>query len=481
MKKTQKIETPKTGLAGFTAHFKDDIISGLSVSLIALPLCMGIAMASNVPVMAGFAAAIVGGILASRFGGTFVTISGPAAGLIVVTLGAVESLGGGDPDAGYRYALAAIVIGGVIMALFGLLKFGKLGDFFPSAAVHGMLAAIGIIILVKQLYVAIGAEVHSGEIIDMIINLPDAFQHLNYKIFKIGLISILILIVYPMVDNKFVKAIPAPMWAILLTLPWDELFHIYHGKEILIDHQMHLEGGGIHALFHLPAHIFGEGALQFPDFSKIGEAAFWVAVISFALVSAIESLLSAKAVDSLDPYKRKANLDKDLFAMGGGSAIAGAVGGLPIISEIVRSSANVNNGAKTAWANFWHGFFLLVFVLFGMEIIHLIPVSALAAMLVYTGYNLASPKEFKHVYQIGKLDFLVFIVTLVSVLATDLIIGIAIGIILNIIIHLISKTSFSNLFKMKIKEEVVNENDVTLHLADSLIFSNYLSLSKIIK
>jgi MFS superfamily sulfate permease-like transporter len=227
----------------------------------------------------------------------------------------------------------------------------------------------------------------------------------------------------------------------------------------------------------MPDDLFGEEGFQFPSFSKIASSAFWVAVIGFALVSGIESLLSAKAVDTLDPYKRESNLDKDLIAMGLGSSMASLIGGLPMISEIVRSSANISYGAKTQWANFYHGVFLLIYLFIGVVVIEMIPISALSAMLVFTGFKLASPKEFKHMYSIGKIQFVVFVITLVAVLATDLIVGIGIGIITQYVFSLINGAKINELFKSKLV--VLEENSQTIiTLKGAQFFSNYLSLKK---
>ncbi|MEQ8360135.1 MAG: SulP family inorganic anion transporter [Cytophagales bacterium] len=467
-----------SGLVGLKAHWKNDLLAGFIVSLIALPLCLGIALASGVPPMAGLTAAIVGGLLMSRITGSHVTISGPAAGLIVVTLGAVESMGAGDALAGYKFALAAIVVAGLIQVGFGLLKVGKLGDFFPSAAVHGMLAAIGVIIMVKQLFVALGTKADGGGhgLFHTLAQIPEAFINMNPEIALIAIISLLILIGHSRVSFKPIKMIPAPMWVIIVTIPMAHFFDLFH------EHHYNLVGNdyvlGPKYLVHLPESVID--GIVFPDFGMIGTGTFWMAVISIALVSSIESLLSASAVDTLDPLKRKSNLNRDMAAMGGGSAISGFLGGLPMISEIVRSSANITNGAKTQWANFFHGGFLLIFLLFGKPIIEQIPLAALAAMLIHVGFKLAAPTEFKHVWEIGKEQFLVFITTLLMVLATDLIIGIAAGILMKLILHLIHGAPLRYLFRSKLNyyedEEKGDVGIIDLH--HSAIFSNYLSLKK---
>lgn len=452
-------QIPKTGFAALRAHFKDDFISGFTVSLIALPLCIGIAIASGFPPLAGLITAVVGGIFASRIAGSFVTISGPAAGLIVISYGAIESLGGAGAEhgfAGYPHALGAILIAGAIVALFGFLKFGKVGDFFPTAAVHGMLAAIGIIIIIKQIFPALGEATPKGEILEAAIEIPHAFAHENFYATIVSLITLAILILHPMLKFKIIKLIPAPMWVLIIVVPIAR----YMGTEHLI-------------FVDLPDHLFGADGLQFPSFEKIGQGAFWIAVTGFALVSAIESLLSAKAVDSLDPYKRTANLDKDLVAMGAGSSAAAAIGGLPMISEIVRSSANINNGGKTQWANFYHGVLLLIYILVLAFAIELIPTAALAAMLVFTGFRLAHPREFKHMAHVGKTELIVFLITIIGVLATDLLIGIAIGIVVNYFLAFTKGASFKTLLTIKSEQ-----TESTLHLHGALFFSNYLSLKK---
>jgi MFS superfamily sulfate permease-like transporter len=449
----------KSGLKNLQSYWKDDLVAGFSVSLIALPLCLGIAIASGFPPIAGIFAAIVGGIFVSRFNGSYLTIAGPAAGLIVVNLGAIESLGGvwteADPG-GLPFALAAFVIAGGFIALFGLLKVGKLGDFFPTAAVHGMLAAIGIIIIIKQLFPALGVKANGKELIEVIMEIPAAISKMDWHTGLIAGVSILVLALHSKINIKGIKKIPAPLIVLLIAIPTAQIFHL-HGNTMV----------------DLPNDI--TKSLVMPDFGKAATSAFWIAVVTITLVSAIESILSALAVDQLDPKKRKANLNQDLIGLGGGTAIAGAIGGLPMISEIVRSSANIGYGAKSQWSNFFHGLFLLIFILLLRPVIELIPVSALAGMLIFTGFRLASPKEFKHMWEIGRSEFIVFAVTCLVVLATDLLLGIAVGIILNLVLVVIKGQKLGNLFK--VKGEV--EDDI-FKLNGALSFSNYLGLKKVL-
>lgn len=446
------------GIAALKANFKADFVSGFSVSLIALPLCLGIAIASGFPPLAGLITAIVGGLFASRISGTYVTISGPAAGLIVINLGAIETLGGTEGYAGYPHALGAILIGGIIMASFGFMKVGKLGDFFPLAAVHGMLASIGVIIIIKQLFPALGYVPEKGSILFAASQIPQAFLNLDLHSSIIAGVALAILIVHPKIKIKAIQTIPAPMWVLIATVPLAAYMNSDTVKMVV-----------------MPKNLLGEGGITFPSFEKIGQSAFWVAVIGVALVSGIESLLSAKAVDNIDPLKRKSNLNEDLVSMGLGSSVAAAIGGLPMISEIVRSSANISNGAKTQWANFAHGLFLLIYLLVGVFLIEMIPLAALASMLVFTGFRLASPKEFRHMYHIGWMALTVFVATLFMVLLTDLIQGIAYGILLNYLLIIIRGVGFGELLKAKIE---IDESQHLIMLVGGHTFSNYLSLKK---
>ncbi|MBL7965170.1 MAG: SulP family inorganic anion transporter [Flavobacteriales bacterium] len=471
---TRKI--PLTGIAGLKENWRQDLVSGFIVFLIALPLSLGIAMASGVPPMAGIITAVIGGMLVSRFNGSHVTINGPAAGLIVVILAAVESLGAGDPMAGYRAMLAAVVVSGVLLFLLGRLKAGRLGDFFPSSAVHGMLAAIGIIIFSKQVHVALGVKPTGKEPLQLLAEIPHSIAHMNPEVAIIGLASLLIMFTLPLFTSKWVKMIPAPMVVVLVGIALGHAFDLEHEhKYLFLDgHEYSI---GPKFLVTLPDRIMD--GLVFPDWSKAFTLPFLAAVVSITLVQGIESLLSAKAVDKLDPYKRESDLNKDLSAVGAGSALAGLIGGLPMIAEIVRSSANINNGGRTGWANFFHGFFLLVFIAAFPTLIHSIPLAALGAILMFTGYRLASPQHFKHTLHIGPEQLSIFVTTLMVTLATDLIIGVFSGILLKLIIHLSRGATLRSLFKPNLHLRYDHMSDrFVLEVHDAAIFSNYLGMKK---
>ncbi|MDP3010155.1 MAG: SulP family inorganic anion transporter [Methylococcales bacterium] len=469
---------PKTGLAGLQENWRSDLLSGFLVFLIALPLCLGISMASGFPPSAGIITAIIGGVLVSRISGSYVTINGPAAGLIVVVYDAVQSLGDGDAMAGYRFTLAAIVVASVIQILMGVFKAGRLSSFFPASVVHGMLAAIGIIIMAKQIHVVLGVTPEKGSLISTIAQIPYSLMNMNHEIAIIGFSGLAILIAWSMINNKTLKMIPAPLVVVLVGIALARYFDLEHEHLYLFLPDAHFlphheETIGLKFLVAISDNFMS--GFYFPDFSKIATVEFWEAVVTISLVGSLESLLSAMAVDKLDPYKRHSNLNKDLTAVGVGNLVAGCVGGLPMIAEIVRSSANVNNGAKTSWANFFHGTLLLLFVVLFPRLIHSIPLAALASLLVFTGFRLASPREFAKVMGIGKEQFFMFTVTVIGVIATDLLVGVAIGILVKLTIHLIRGVNFSNLFKIHFSVEQ-KADTIFIEISGAAVFSNFMAL-----
>jgi MFS superfamily sulfate permease-like transporter len=470
---------PKTGIAGLKENWRADLLSGFLVFLIALPLCLGISMASGFPPSAGLITAIVGGMLVSRINGSCMTVNGPAAGLIVVVLDAVQNLGQGDAMAGYRYTLAAIVVASVLQIAMGLFRAGRLSSFFPASVVHGMLAAIGIIIMAKQIHVMLGVTPEKGSLLSTIAQIPHSIVNLNPEIAMIGVTSIAILIFWRVVREPRLKMLPAPILVVLAGIGLGKFYDLDHEHMYLflpdatfLPH--HEATVGPKFLVAISDNFLS--GFYFPDFSKIATAEFWEAVIAICLVGSLESLLSAVAVDKLDPYRRHSALDRDLTAVGVGNFVSGMIGGLPMIAEIVRSSANCNNGAKTGWANFFHGLFLLLFVVLFPRLIHSIPLASLASLLVFTGYRLASPKEFAKVMGIGKEQLFIFLVTIVGVLATDLLIGVAIGILAEFAVHMGAGVRLNNLFKIHFVLEPLEDDSLLVEIVGAAIFSNFLAL-----
>lgn len=457
---------PADGLAGLKENFTTDAISGFIVFLLALPLSLGIAKASDFPPIMGLITAIIGGIIVSCIAGSKLTIKGPAAGLIVIVAGAVAEFGQGDPTLGWKLALGAMFVAGLIQILFGLLKLGKLADFFPLSAIHGMLAAIGIIIIAKQIPVLLNDNptlAKGKSPLELLANIPNFIMNLDPKATLIGVVSLAIMMGWPYIKNTTIKKIPAPLVVLLFAIP----------VELFMDFQ-HTEPP--YALVKIGSLIDNLNSnVSFAGFAQTG--LFVKYVIMFALVGTLESLLTVKAIDLMDPFKRKSNNNKDLIAVGIGNTIAAVLGGLPMIAEVARSSSNVNNGAKTRWANFFHGFFILTFLLAASPVLELIPNAALAAMLITVGIKLAHPKEFIHTFQIGKEQLAIFLATIFFTLFEDLLVGIAAGMILNIMIHMYHGTPLSSFFKAP--TEVLFEGDEYLvKISKAAIFTNFLGIKR---
>jgi MFS superfamily sulfate permease-like transporter len=490
---TDRSATPPPLAPGLLGNVRFDAVAGFLVFLIAMPLCLAIARASGYPPIAGIWTAVLGGVMCSLLSNSELTIKGPAAGLIVIVVGAVTDLGNefgaGLPDAeramvGYRLALGIGVTAGVIQVLMGLLRAGRLVDFFPLTPVHGMLASIGLIIIAKQAFEVFGATPEKGAgPLKLLATLPDAVIGLNPEIATIGLVSLVILFGLPFVPLTWVKRVPAQLVVLVAAVGLGLVFDLEHKHTYLFpdhfwdsNHPDTYEVGP-RFLVDMPE-VLSDPAAAFavPDFRGLATATGVQYLVLFALIGSLESLLSAKAIELIDPWRRKTNFDRDLLAVGLANTLASAVGALPMISEIVRSKANIDNGARTRKANLCHGLFLLGFVLAFPNLIHRIPLAALAAMLVYTGFRLASPKEFVRTYEVGSEQFVVFVGTIIATLATDLLVGIGVGIALEVAFHLWHGAPVTGLLRSQV--DVVPEGDklVVLVVKRACVFSNWLGV-----
>jgi MFS superfamily sulfate permease-like transporter len=460
---SKKLTLPLDGLAGLKQNFSGDALSGFTVFLLALPLSLGIAKASEFPPLMGLITAIVGGVVVSFFAGSKLTIKGPAAGLIVIVVGAVTDFGGGET--GWHLALGAMVVAGVLQILFGVFKLGKLTDIFPLSAVHGMLAAIGIIIIAKQFPVLLDinpALTKGKEPLELLAEVPHFILNMDPKATLVGLVSLTIMLIWPFINHP-IKKIPAPLAVLLFAIPAELMLDFQHSEPVYA--LVHI--GNL--LDNIKVNVSFDGLAQTGTFIKY--------VAMFALVGTLESLLTVKAIDMADPFRRKSDANKDLIAVGIGNVITAILGGLPMISEVARSSANVSNGAKTRWANFFHGIFLLIFVLLGVHLIELIPNTALAAMLISVGIRLAHPREFIHTFKIGKEQLLIFIVTIVLTLSTDLLIGIGAGMLTEIVINLLNGKPLSVIFKAP-TEVSFTEKKYLVKISKAAVFTNFMGIKR---
>jgi MFS superfamily sulfate permease-like transporter len=406
--------------------FKYDGPAGTVVFLVALPLCLGIALASGAPLFAGIIAGIVGGMMVSFLSGSQLSVSGPAAGLTVIVATAIQTIGS------YPAFLCAVVLAGVLQLCFGVLRAGAIGDYVPHSVIRGMLAAIGIVIILKQIPHALGRDAdyegdfsflgtHSNSLTDIV----ESFFSYSPGAVIITALSLLILIFWDDIaarGPRLVKLIPAPLLVVLLGIGLNSLFQSFF-PGLHINSPEHL--------VTLPVSSSAQqflGQFTFPDFSAIGSQTVLITAFTMAVVGSLESLLSLEAADKLDPYKRISPPNRELFAQGAGNIISGLIGGLPMTSVVVRTSANVYAGGRTWVSSFTHGTLLLLSALFIPGILNRTPLCALAAILLVIGYRLTRVELYKEMFRVGYSQFLPFLVTVVAIVFTDLLKGVLIGV-----------------------------------------------------
>lgn len=424
----------------FGDNLKYDLKSSLVVFLVALPLCLGIAVASGAPPMAGLIAGIIGGIVVGSFSGSNVSVSGPAAGLTVIVLDAISSLGT------FELFLAAVVAAGIIQFILGLLKAGILGYYFPHSVIKGMLTAIGLILILKQIPHAFGYDKDTmgdeaflqADSHNTITEIWYAIQYFSPGAIPIVLISLALIIFFekPQIKNhRIFGLVPGALWAVIAGIVINQLYGV-------IQPSWQLDG---EHLVSIPVanSLAGLGdLLTFPDFGLVLTPEFWIIAFTIAVIASIETLLCLEAGDKMDPYKRISPASKELVAQGIGNTVSGLIGGLPVTAVIVRTSANVNSGAKTKMSAVFHGVLLLVLVIGIANILNMIPLSCLAAVLFVVGYKLAKPALFINEYKKGWNQFIPFVVTVIAILFTDLLVGIGIGMVFGI--FFVIRTNYQN-------------------------------------
>ena len=378
--------TPKKGFKGLIENWQSDMIAAVSVALIALPLSIGIALAADVPEMAGIFSAIVGGVVTTLYRGGHVSVNGPAKGVIAVILLGLAAMDDGTGQE-FNYVLAAIVISGGLQVVLGLLKLGRFADIFHSSVIHGILAAIGIYIFAKQILVALGSNSDSSNgaiqnLADSVLYLPNA----NPFVVIISLVGLLLLLFHSKISYRFFHLLPTPMWVIALSIPFVYGFNFFEDHIVSFFGKTYEVGPAL--LLDMPDSIWN--SVLHPNFGMIDTIEFWTTTLSILVITSIESLAIAKAVDKIDPYKRKTDLNKDLTGIGLSTMVAGCIGGLPIIAVIIRSTVNVHNGAKTKLSNMYQGLLLLIFILVLSPILGKVPLCAFAILLVYAGFKSVS-------------------------------------------------------------------------------------------
>jgi len=435
---------PSGGFNVLRQHWKSDLIAAVSVALIALPLSLGIALAAGAPAMAGIFSAVVGGVVTTFYRGGHISVNGPAKGVIGVILLGIALMDDGTGQA-FNYVLAAAVVSGALQTLLGIFKLGRIADIFHGSVIQGLLAAIGIIIFAKQIHVALGTHSEGANIVDNLVDAVVMLPHANPFVVLISLAGLLMILFNSKITNRFFHFLPVPMWVIVLSLPFVYAFNFFEA------HQMSFLGNayavGPELLLDIPDTI--TDSIMHPNFGKINTLEFWGVVFSMLIITSIEHLAIAKAVDKIDPYKRKTDLNKDLTGIGISTMISGLIGGLPIISVIIRSTVNTQNGAKTKWSNMYQGLLLLLFIVVLSPVMRQVPLCAFAILLVHTGFKLASPAVFKQVYNQGIEQLVFFIATMVITLYSNLLIGLLGGSILVLVTHiLLARIPIAQFFKL---------------------------------
>lgn len=460
-----------TRTSNYLATLGKDIPAGLVVFLVALPLCLGISLASGAPLFSGILTGIVGGVVVSLLSGSQLSVSGPAAGLTVIVLNGIETL------QTFEAFLLAVVLAGAIQLVLGFLKAGVIGLYFPSSVIRGMLAAIGLILILKQIPHFMGAdEDFFGE---MTFIQPDgrttfseliyAFSAINKGALLVGIASLLILIVW---DNaslkrfKFFKLVPGALIVVLTSIAMNEAFRAF-APDLVINASHLVKLPVIGGLTELGNEI------RFPDISMLSNPQVYVVAFTIAIVASLETLLSVEAVDKLDPHKRRTPTNRELKAQGVGNMLSGLIGGLPMTAVIVRSSANVAAGGESKMSSFFHGLLLLLSVLFLANFLNLIPLSALAAVLLVVGYKLTKPSLYKAQLKIGSEQFIPFIVTILAILFTDLLVGICVG--LAVGVFYILKANYKSPYFYH-KEEQTDKNVIRIKLSEHVSFLNKASI-----
>lgn len=457
----------------FFANWRNDLPSSLVVFLVALPLCLGVALAStesNPILFSGIIAGVVGGIVVGALSGSRLGVSGPAAGLITIVATAITTLGS------FEAFLVAVVLAGALQVIAGFLKAGVLGDYFPSSVIKGMLAAIGITLILKEIPHAFGYDKDfMGDESFFQIDGENTFSEIFVALNKvspgaivISLVSLLILILFERPFLKKIalfKLIPGALFVVIFGIGLNALFQHFLPDFYL--NSMHLVNLPIATSFSEFGSFF-----HFPDFSILSNYQVYVVAITIALVGSLETLLSVEATDKLDPEKRHTPTNRELKAQGVGNMVSGFLGGLPITQVIVRSSANINSGGKSKLSTIFHGILLFASVIFIPFVLNLIPLASLAAILIMVGYKLAKVGLFKQMFQLGLSQFLPFIVTIIGVLLTDLLKGIALG--FAVAIFYILKANYKNNFEEKEEQE----NVIRIKLSQEVTFLNKGSISK---
>ena len=458
----------------FFSNLKNDLPASLVVFLVAVPLCLGIALASGAPLFSGIIAGIVGGIVVSLISGSSLGVSGPAAGLAVIVLNAIQEL-----DA-FETFLLAVFIAGIIQILLGIAKAGIIGYYFPSAVIHGMLSGIGLIIILKQIPHAFGYDGDpEGDFKFFQVDGHNTLSEFSYMTevispgaIAISLISMFILILWERPFMKKISLFKIVQGPLIVVLAGILLNHLFKGSELFALNADQVVN--IPVADSISGFI---GQFTLPDFTQFGNSQIYILALTIAVVASLETLLCVEATDKLDPDKRITPTNRELIAQGVGNSLSGLIGGLPVTQVIVRSSANIQSGAKTKASAFFHGVIMLACAMLIPSVLNMIPLASLAAILFMVGYKLAKPSLFKLMYSKGLSQFLPFIITILGILFTDLLIGIGLGL-GSAIMHILWN-NYKSPYQFE-KEDHAKDEPITIQLAQEVTFLHKARILRIL-
>lgn len=478
-------DKPQNGIAGLK-HWRHDMMAGLIVALVSVPLSLGIALASGAPPICGLTSEIIAGLIFPFLGGAYMTISGPAAGLAPVLYSSIAALGQGDMDKGYHLVLGIIMFAGLTQIVLTKMNAAKFSYLIPKSAIHGMLAAIGLMIIAKQIPNFIGHKYQAHEFFGYIAETPSHISHMNISVFSISVICLAVLLFLPKVKNKFVRMVPPHLVVVLLGIGLGQLCHL-DPKFLVAIPQNPLEHGFV-----------------FPDFAGLFSTPTLIptiilCVFALTFVDGTESLATIHAIDAIDPFHRKSNPHRTLFAMGVSNIFSSLIGGLTIIPGAIKSTTNILAGGRTAWVNFYNALFLIAFLLFCNGLMSMIPIATLSAVLVHIGFKLAGPEKWQRQIELGWQQLAVFSTVVLVTVTSDLLIGIFCGIFAKIVIlmyysmrcseakrryasfgkHLLH--SFTSIFKNPVAQVVDLEDDITeVHFGGPVTCFNNLSVRNVL-